>query len=188
MSLEKVIVDAIEAAAKRIIPVLITEGIVKSVDRQKGTCNVEREGLPELFNVRLNSITEPGSDVITIYPAEGSRVLCALVSNQQTDAVVISANDIEELAGEIKGMKLSWTKNGILINDGKNGGLTITPELKKQLDKNTKRLDKVIEILKAQITSCSLQPNPAWSGIITPILEALSKEDYSDIENEKVKH
>lgn len=188
MSLEKTIADAMESAAKRIIPVLITEGLVKSVDRAKGTCNVEREGLPDLLNVRLNSITEPGQDVITIYPSVGSDVLCALVNNQPTDSVVISANDIEELAGEIKGMKLSWTKDGIVINGGDNGGMTITPELKKQLDKNTRRIDKIIEVLQGQIASCSLQPNPGWPAIITPVLSSLQKEDYSQIEDTKVKH
>jgi hypothetical protein len=188
MSLEKTIAAAIEKAAKRTIPVLITEGIVSVVDRAKRTCNVTREGLPELLNVRLNSISEPGKNVITIYPKKGSAVLCALVENQQTDCVVISANKIEELAGEISGLKLSWTRDGIIINDGNNGGLTITPELRKQLDRNSARIDNVIEILKTSITSVSLQPNPAWVGIVTPLLEALQKEDYSGIENKKVKH
>lgn len=188
MSLEKIIADAMESAAKRIIPVLITEGLVTSVDRTKGTCNVEREGLPELLNVRLNSITEPGHDLITIYPSVGSDVLCALVNNQPTDAVVISANDIEELAAEIGGIKLSWTKDGIKINDGSNGGMTITPELKKQLDKNTARIDKIIEILKSAISGCALHPNPSWSTIITPLLASMQKEDYSNIEDKKVTH
>lgn len=188
MSLEKIIAAAIEKAAKRTIPVLITEGTVTSVDRAKLTCNVTRESLPELLSVRLNSISDPGKNVITIFPKKGSTVLCALVGNQQTDCVVISANEIEELAGEISGMKLSWTKDGIIINEGNNGGLTITPELRKQLDRNSARIDKVIEILKTSITSVSLQPNPAWVGIITPQLEALPKENYSDIENKKVKH
>lgn len=188
MSLEKVIADAMESAAKRIIPVLITEGVVTSVDRVKATCNVDREGLPELLSVRLNSITEPGNDLITIYPSVGSVVLCALVNNQATDAVVLSANNIEELSGEIKGIKLSWTKDGIIINDGGNGGMTITPELKKQLDINTARVDKILNILKSQIASCSLQPNPAWPGIITPVIEAMQKENYEGIENSKVKH
>lgn len=188
MSLEKVIAEAMEVAARRIIPVLITEGMVTSVDRGKATCSVDREGLPELLNVRLGAITEPGKDVITIYPSVGSVVLCALVGNQPTDSVVLFANNIEELAGEIKGIKLSWSKNGIVINDGNNGGLAITPELKNQLDKNTRRVDKIIDILRAQVTSCSLHPNPAWSSLITPVLDALQKEDYSAIEDKKVTH
>lgn len=188
MSLEKLIADAMESAAKRIIPVVITEGIVSSVNREDGTCNVTRDGLPELLNVRLNAVTEPGKDVLTIYPQKGSKVLCALVWNQHTEAVLLSSTDIEEVAGEIKGMKLSWTKDGIVINDGGNGGLTITPELKKQLDKNTARIDKIISILRNQVVSCTLQPNPSWPGIINPLLDVLQKEDYSGIENKKVKH
>lgn len=188
MSLEKAITDAIERGARKAIPMLITEGVVLDVDRVKATCTVSREGLPDLFNVRLNSVTSPGDDVVTIFPNKGSKVLCALIDNKATEALVISANDIEEVAGEIKGITLSWTKDGIVINGGELGGMCITPELVQQLKKNTARIDKIMEVLRGTITSSSLQPNPGWPAIITPLLAGLQTEDYSGIENKKVKH
>jgi hypothetical protein len=188
MSFEKVVADVLIQAQKKGRMLTITEGVVESVDREGCTCNLSREGLPELLNVRLSSITSPGDNIIVIYPRKGSSAICAMVNNTPTDYAVISVSDVEELSGNIDGMKLSWTKDGITINDGGNGGLTITPELKKQLQRNTARIDMIISILKNQITSVSLQPNPAWAGIVTPLFEALQKEDYSSIENKRVKH
>lgn len=188
MSLEKALADLLIEAQKKGRMITIAEGVVEQVDRQNCTCTLSREGLPELINVRLSSITSPGENVIVIYPKKGATAVCAMVNNTPTDYAVISVSEVEELSGNIEGMKLSWTKDSIKINDGKNGGLVMTPVLKQQLDLNAARIDKVIEILKTQITSVSLQPNPAWPGIITTQLEALKREDYSGIENEKVKH
>ena len=188
MSLEKTIADLLIESQKKARMITVAEGVVESVDRESCTCNLSREGLPELLNVRLSSITSPGENIIVIYPKKGATVVCAMVNNTLTDYAVISVSEVEELSGNIDGMKLSWTKDGITINDGSNGGLTITPELKKQLEKNTARIDMIIAILKNQITSVSLQPNPGWVGIVTPLFEALQKEDYSGIENKKVKH
>ena len=188
MSLEKAIADTIERAVRMATPGMITEGVVTAVDREASTCTVGRDGLPNLLGVRLNSVTSPGDDVFTIYPANGSKVLCAIIDNKVTEAIVISANDIQEVSGNIKGLKLSWTKDGIVMNGGGLGGMCITPELVKQLKLNTARIDSIIDILKNTITACSLQPNPGWQAIITPLLAGLQKEDYSGVENNKVKH
>jgi len=188
MSLETIVIAAMRKAAREMVPVMVTEGVVKSVNKTDKTCDVTREGLPDLLAVRLNAITQPGDDVVTIYPAVDSKVLCALVENQTTEAYLLTATDIEQVTGEIKGMKVSWTKDEIKINNGTNGGLTVTPELKTQLSKLTKRVDKIIEVISSQITACSLQPNPSWPATAQGLFASLLKEDFKDIENPKVKH
>ena len=67
--------SAFEQAVRKIIekstPITITEGTVKSVDKAARTCDVERDDLPELFDVRLTATLEPGDDVATIFPTPG---------------------------------------------------------------------------------------------------------------------
>ena len=106
MSLESIITEAIEKIAAKRLPMSVTEGVVVTVDKDKRTCDIERDGLPELFEVRLNAVTTP-TGVFTIYPKAKSMVLCAMIENNPTDAYVLSCTDIEE----------------IVFNDGENGGM-----------------------------------------------------------------
>lgn len=188
MSLEGVILQAMRKAAERMVPVLVTEGTVIAVDKLKRICDVSREMLPELFDVRLNTVLEAGNDLLTIYPKKGSKVLCILVENQPTDTFVLSATDIEEISGQIGEMKFTWTKDGIIFNDGKLGGLTNTPELKKQLDFNTSRVDMIINAIKNGIIVAGDGGASFKSSMITTLSTIVSKEDYSNIEDKNVKH
>jgi hypothetical protein len=163
---------AVEGIVKRNIPLFLTEGKVTSVDKVNNTCDVDRGDLPELLAVRLNSVLEAGENVVTIYPQKDSKVLCILVENSLTDAYVLDANNIEE----------------IVINGGKNGGFTITPELVKQLDKLTARVDGIIDALKQGQTTAQ-DGGAVYKASVIALLEQINqKEDFSNIENEKVKH
>lgn len=188
MSLESVILQAMRKAAVAVVPVMLTEGTVTSVDKAKRICDVSRELLPELFDVRLNTVLEAGNDLLTTYPKKGSKVLCILVDNQPTDAFVLSATDIEEVSGQIGEMKFTWTKDGFLFNDGELGGLTITPELKKQLDFNTARVDKIISAIQNGIVAAGDGGASLKSSMIATLSAIVSKEDYSKIEDKNIKH
>ncbi|GAF05600.1 hypothetical protein [Saccharicrinis fermentans] len=172
MSLESVIQAATEKVAEKVIPVMVTEGTVTKVDRDANTCNVEREDLPDLFEVRLNAITSPGQNVVSIYPNLGSRVLVVLVENNKTDAYVITATDIDE----------------IIINGGVNGGIAISQKVIDEIQeiKNDLNMLKTAfqnwapangdggALLKTAAT--------AWFG------NQLEDPDPEAIINEKVKH
>lgn len=162
MSLESVVQEAIERTAKAIIPVMVTEGTVVSVDKQKNTCKVEREDLPELFNVRLNAIETPGNEVFTIYPKQGSNVLVILIENDRTDGFIISATDIEES----------------IFNGGSNGGLI-------KITEQTTKLNTLVNELTAELTKIATAITSA-GGAYTP--GTLSQFSKADFENEKVKH
>ncbi|MBS2100712.1 hypothetical protein [Carboxylicivirga linearis] len=172
MSLESVIQDTIEKAAKAIIPVLVTEGTVTKVDKTTNTCRVERDELPELFNVRLNAITTPGSDVVTIYPNVGSKVLVLFVENNQTDGYILSVTDIEE----------------VIINGGQNGGIAISQKLIDEL----KGIKDDLNSLKNLINSwapANGDGGAALKLILTDwIAQSLPDPDPEAIINTKVKH
>ena len=114
--------SAFEQAVRKIIekstPITITEGTVKSVDKAARTCDVERDDLPELFDVRLTATLEPGDDVATIFPTPGSRGLVALVEGQPTDAFMLSATDIEEVAVRIGESEMAINKDVIRAKIG----------------------------------------------------------------------
>ncbi|MBI9063285.1 MAG: hypothetical protein JEZ14_14990 [Marinilabiliaceae bacterium] len=172
MSLTSVMQEAIEKAASAIIPVLVTEGTVIKVDKTAGTCDIERDGLPELFKVRLNAVTTPGDQVMTIYPKKGSKCLVVLVENNPTDGYLLSATDIDE----------------IIINGGKNGGLTITPTLVSNLDKLTARVDGIMDALQNAVVGSADGGATFKTNIIAALELITEKEDFSGIENSKVKH
>ncbi|MBE9468971.1 MAG: hypothetical protein IMY72_11730 [Bacteroidetes bacterium] len=144
----------------------ITEGSVISIDKDKNICNVDRGDLPELLNVRLNSVLEAGTKVITIYPTIGSKVLCAMIENNPTDAFLLSTTDIDE----------------IIINGGENGGLIKISEL----------VDKVNQLEDKMKSHQHLYVNAGGTPTPTTVDVATNPEFVNtvveDIENEKIKH
>jgi hypothetical protein len=172
MSGENVFENAVEAIIERNKVMLITEGTVTAVDKEGLTCDVEREDLPELFAVRLNVDLEPGENIITVFPKKGSKVLCVVVENDETDCFVLTTNDIEE----------------IIINGGENGGLTITPTLVEQLAVMSARIDTLENAIKDGVPLAQ-DGGIAYQQTMVAILEANQDvEDFSKIENEKIKH
>lgn len=188
MKLEEVIASAIRKAVVAAIPVVVTEGTVSSVDHERRTCNVEREHKAELFDVRLNAFLDSGSNVVTIYPKVKSKVLCILIENDKTDAFILSATDIEEVSGEIDGVKVTWTKEGIVFNDGQLGGMVKPAVLKAELDKLTARVDGIINAIKSGVPVAQDGGLALQQTVVAALNTLTDKEDFSAIENEKVKH
>lgn len=172
MSLESVMREAIEKAARTIIPVMVTEGTVTKVDKEAKTCDVERDDLPELFKVRLNAITTPGDDVVTIYPKAGSKVLVLLIENNKTDGYLLTATDIDE----------------IIINGGQNGGIAISQKVIDELKAVKDDLNDLKNAIKLWVPSngdggASLKAALTnWFGVTLP------EPDPEVIINQKVKH
>jgi len=162
---------AVIAIIKDNTPVMVTEGTVTKVDKVANTCNIERDQLPELFKVRLNPVLEAGTNVITVYPQVGSKVLCLLVNNDPNDAYVLALTDIDE----------------IIINGGANGGLTITPALVTELGKNNEYVETLKDATKAIALALDALV-PGTSTVFDATMSTVTPGDYSEIENEKIKH
>lgn len=190
MSFESIINQVIQEAVKAILPVFISEGVVISVDESANTCDVSREGMPDLHNVRLNAVLKAGKDVITVYPSPGSKVICILIENQHTDAFVISCTDIEKITAEIQGQKIEYTKTGIILNDGKIGGLVKQDELKTQLSVMTARIDGIINALNAGTPATGAPDSGAVliASIKASLATIVRKENFNDIEDSNIKH
>ncbi len=155
------------------------KGKVVSVDEDKRTCEVKPDNSEANYTgVRLQALESKNTGVVLI-PEKDSDVIIHFIDNDE--AYVTKTSKVAKV--EI------ITENGEILLNGKDyGGLIKIEELKTQLQKNTQRIDTIINVLKSTITSVALHPNPGWSAIINPILNVLQKEDYSNIENKTVKH
>jgi len=164
MKLEETLQDLIEKMIKKELPLFITEGEVTSVDKGANTCDVNRGELSELKKARLNAILEAGQNVITVYPSVGSKVLCALIENNPTDAFVLSTNNIDE----------------IIINGGNNGGMSIVGKI-------LEKLNNLENAFNAHMHATAAVGPPS---IPTPIPDVipLTSTVLEEIENTKIKH
>jgi hypothetical protein len=172
MSLVSVVQEAIEKSAKRTVPVLVTEGVVTSVNKETNTCNVDRDNLPELFDVRLNAVISPGDNVVTVYPSKGSKVLVLLVENNNTDGYVLSTTDVDE----------------IIINGGNNGGIAISQKVIDELTEIKDDLNSLKNVFSSWVTA------PQDGGAALKLAAAswygstLNAPDPSVLINTKIKH
>lgn len=91
-------------------------GIAKEITDQH--CTIEREGSPELFEVRYHSIADQLNSSITIFPKEGSYVMYALIDNSPTDAVVIACSEIDKVVVKVEQTLHEIGPNGHQIKKG----------------------------------------------------------------------
>ncbi|TCN63678.1 hypothetical protein [Acetobacteroides hydrogenigenes] len=158
--------SAFEQAVRKIIekstPITITEGTVKSVDKAARTCDVERDDLPELFDVRLTATLEPGDDVATIFPTPGSRCLVALVEGQPTDAFMLSATDIEEVAVRIGESEMVANKDKV---SAKCGSSEVTLEKAGLTIKKDDSLKSILESIIDQMAAITVTGSFGTSSI-----------------------
>lgn len=102
-------------------------------------------------------------------------------------------------APELKdGDAVLWSKDGgfvivradktVELNGTQNGGVVKAAELKKQLAILTARVDGIINALKTAPTAAQ-DGGASYKGGIVGVLSAITqKEDFSNIESDKVKH
>jgi len=180
-------VRAVQLLIKKNVPTQTVIGKVKSVNGN--TCVIERESITELLDVRLNSIVGNLKSQIITVPKVGSYVLCTIIENQESEAYIIATSEIESVQvwfDENKTKGFIMDSNGVVFDNGNNGGATITPELRTQLDKLSKRLDDVMNaILTAGTTTYG---GVLMTGVVDNFLTIVDKEDFANIENERLKH
>jgi len=180
-------IQAVKLLIKKELKANISIGRVKSVNG--AVCDVERDDLPDLLDVRLNSVNKEFESSFTIIPKLKSEVLVAIIEGNQAETYVVATSEIDAVeiwfdADKKKGLKL--TADGSVFDEGTNSGIVIAPDLKTQLDKMTARIDGIMDaIINAGTTT--------YGGILSSTTIAalqliVDKEDFSNIENERVKH
>ena len=85
---------------KQLEKIIITSGVVTNIT--SNSCDVIRQDMPDLLEVRFHSIMKQLDNHITIIPKEGSIVLVALINNDITEAFIISTSEIDKVQIKIK--------------------------------------------------------------------------------------
>ncbi len=179
MKAEEAIQLLIDSIIKR-VPVSISVGAVKELDKEQRTCTVEREGRPELTNVRLNSVISDHSDHFTVFPKIGSYVLCVMI-DEPGNCYLLATSEPEEIAFKIGSSELVAGKDEILFNTGKLGGLVKIDELVDWMG----NVYSDLQTLKTQLSTHPVAGNGAVLGLnFMPGTPNPKKETF---ENKKIK-
>tara|TARA_Y100000588_G_scaffold217747_1_gene231657 strand:+ start:122 stop:637 length:516 start_codon:yes stop_codon:yes gene_type:complete len=146
---------------------------VLEVDKDTLTCVVSPVNGAEMFDVRLKASINTVTDGIVEFPVEGTTVLVCLIGNDPEMGFIAAVDKVET----------------VLMFGGENGGLTITPKLVKELNKTNELLTALLDVIKGAPV---MEPgNGSPSALQTQLNAAVADKelgDYSEIENEKVKH
>lgn len=161
--------ETLKHMGKRNVVVQTFWATVVSVNWVDKTCDVkDLKAELEVYDVLLGL----GSDLVK--PKVNSKCLCGVSENQEAAAFIIYCEEVEE----------RW------INGESNGGLTITPELVTQLAKLTARVDGIIDAINNGVPAggSSDGGTALLASIVAGLAGIVDKEDFTEIENTKVKH
>lgn len=105
----------------------VLSGKVLEVDTESRTCNIDIDGTT-LSGVLLQPVID-NSTGIAIFPQVGAQAIC--LYNAEWDGwVLLQASDIDHIDISVGDTSLSVSTNGIVINNGNNGGLVNINTLK----------------------------------------------------------
>jgi hypothetical protein len=183
------IAQAIKMAAQRGEQMYLKLCTVDLVDALSGTVDCSPvDGGAQLLGVRLGAAM--GAAGILVLPAVGSEIIVGFLDRNNAVALVYSEVETLEVATgtEDAYSAVVMDKESIVFNEGENGGMCITPELKTQLDKMSARIDGIIDAINnaafvAQDGGAMLQTN-----IKTALAGLTDVESFENIENDKIKH
>lgn len=147
MGFNEVITQLIEAKYNQLEKMIIVSGTVKTL--RELDCDVSREGFPDLLGVRLHSTTTPPDNFMRITPKVGSAVLCGIIENDISEAVIISCGEIENVTIQIEDAMLHMSKGKFTI---KNKDADLKTILTKSFD----------QLINAKITT------PSGTGFFSP--------------------
>lgn len=166
-------------------------GTVKEVDAKEGTCTVERDGAPELNEVRLNAvIDERVKDCFRVIPSVGSYVLVMLLGDA-TEGLVVATSKIDRVTMRTGDVTVDVSAEGVTFNGGKLGGLI-------DIAKLTEKVNELVDTFNNHTHTIptggiATQGSAATQATVAPVTvpavqstaKRLSKGDYED---EVVKH
>lgn len=125
------------------------------------------------------------------YLPYGNINMCGILIKDEADDNVKTTIKIDEegtISVETEGNVSVNSKKTVTLDGDGFGGLCKTLELKKQLDILTGRLDSVINGIKTASVTPEDGGASLKSGMVASIEAYTQKEDFSEIENTKIKH
>ena len=90
-------------------------GVVTRIEGN--TCEVEREGLPPLLDVRLNAVQGLFEDYLNIVPKIGSQVLCLEVEGEPSETCVVGYTEIDSVEVKIEGAIVKVAQGKVQIKN-----------------------------------------------------------------------
>ena len=166
-------------------------GTVKEVDEQEWTCVVERDGSPELNDVRLNAVIDDKvTDCFTVIPAVGSFVQVLLLG-EATEGLVVATSKIEKVLIRTGKVSVSVSASGVVMNDGKLGGMIDIAKLTEKVNGLVDAFNGHTHVIPSGgiATQGSATAQATVAPVTVPAVdskaEKLKKGDYED---EMVKH
>ncbi|MCT4580845.1 MAG: hypothetical protein N4A35_05450 [Flavobacteriales bacterium] len=189
MAFEEEIRQSVRAIVSDMIPLTIQWAKVDSIDLSNGTMTAIglEDDLP--FEDVLLNINTTG--ILTI-PTIGTKVLIGMVENSDMNALLLMAEEIDSYLITVKnGFKLHLKDDGTAtINGDGFGGLTKTPELVKQLNKNNAVLSALIGVINspAPIPEPGSGSPSALQAAFKTAISGKTLGNFSNVENKKIKH
>jgi hypothetical protein len=160
-------------------------GVVKSVDKDKCTCDIDDDGI-EWLGIRLRPITGINDGVVK-FPKVGAYLLAVKIETSD-EWMMVEATEYESIL---------MVCEKIEVNGGENGGLVISQKTVDELHKTITRINAIVTsltILAAAMTATASAPvlgaalgtaiTSAIAGLQTPLMVPTA----SSLENEKFKH
>jgi len=166
------------------------EVIVRSVDQELFTCEVSPLDNEELtITARLTSAIDTTPETyFQAFPSVGSTVLVQAIKDDPDDLVVHTIREVDEVRFKIGQTLFKSSADGHVFDEGKNGGLTITPELMAQLGKMSARIDTLENAIKNGVPAAGDGGAAFKTSMVSILDDNKEAEDFSKIENDKVKH
>ena len=166
MTTDEQLRDALEKWREGVRQAQLRWVTVDTVDKDNGTMDVTGViDRLEYYDVQL------GMGALCIYPKPGTTCLVGIVEGQETDAFLISANEVDE----------------IVLNGGTLGGLVKVGELTERLN----LIEKDINSLKQRLSGWTPVPNDGGSALKTALsshtAESRKEKKLGEIDNEEVK-
>lgn len=152
--------------------------VVKSVNTENETCVVEKIKSGLVIEEISMSINKNG---VVIIPAVGSKVIVQNVDGSKLQGFLLFVELIDSIT-------IRYNES-ILIGGDNFGGLTKTLELKENLQKNNNLIEALIHVINGAPVP---EPgNGSPSALQTALKSAIAGKtlgDFSNIENERIKH
>jgi hypothetical protein len=166
--------DAFLLLFRKLMPdvAAISIGTVASVDKDKHTCDVERDGQPALFNCRLNAVIDTLDSHVTCFPQVGSYVLCISL-DEPTACFVFAYSKIEEVQVKVGSSEMVIDKTDILFNGGALGGLMKISEF-------TSKLNSFVDTYNAHT-------HPETGSVTSVTSGQAARFNRADYENQNIK-
>lgn len=143
-------------------------GEVKSVDWSSKTMTAIGADDDPIFDILL------GIGGMFIKPKIGAVCLVSMIEGDNAMAFLVAADQVELVE----------------FNGGKNGGLAIVPELKKELNKLSQRVDGLINAINSpSVVATPQDGGTALLGLLrAEVAKIKDKESFEKIEDVTIKH